>query len=119
MTILLRALDGKETGLYFADSTSLKVCRNKRIYQHKIVKGLAKRGKSSMGWFYSLKLHLIINMKGEIMAVKITPGNTDDLTVLRDFLRTLTNTFISVMVLFILYPYKKNKLKIRKDLINS
>ena len=31
-----------------------------------------------MGWFYGFKLHVIINDKSEIMAVKITPGNTDD-----------------------------------------
>lgn len=49
MTILLYALSGNETGLYFADSTTLKVFRNKRINQHKTFKGLAARGKSTMG----------------------------------------------------------------------
>ena len=29
-----------------------------------------------MGWFYGLKLHFVINRKGQIMALKITPGNT-------------------------------------------
>lgn len=89
MTILLHALAGDETGLYFADSTTLKVCRNKRIHQHKTFKGLASRGKSTMGWFYGLKLHLVVNNKGQIMAVKITPGNTDDRAALRDIARNL------------------------------
>ena len=31
-----------------------------------------------MGWFYGLKLHFVINHKGQIMALKITPGNTAD-----------------------------------------
>ena len=35
-----------------------------------------------MGWFYGLKLHFVINHKGQIMALKITPGNTADSTVL-------------------------------------
>lgn len=76
--MLLHCLSGEETGIYFADSTSLKVCHNKRIYNHKVFEGLAKRGKTTMGWFFGLKLHLIINNKGQIMAIKITPGNTDD-----------------------------------------
>jgi transposase len=35
-----------------------------------------------MGWFYGLKLHFVINHKGQIVALKITPGNTADSTVL-------------------------------------
>lgn len=50
---------------------------------------LAARGKSTMGWFYGLKLHLVINDKGEIMAIKITPGNTDDRRVLKTLLSGL------------------------------
>ena len=47
-----------------------------------IFKGIANTGKSTMGWFYGLKLHLLINNKGQLIAVKITPGNTDDRRVL-------------------------------------
>ena len=31
-----------------------------------------------MGWFYGFKLHLIINEKGDLLAVELTSGNTDD-----------------------------------------
>lgn len=31
-----------------------------------------------MGWFYGLKLHLIISNKRQIMAVKISPRPTDN-----------------------------------------
>ena len=31
-----------------------------------------------MGWFYGFKLHLIINEKGDLLGVEVTPGNTDD-----------------------------------------
>jgi hypothetical protein len=44
-------LKEKCTGISFMDSTTLKVCRNQRIHSHKVFKGLAERGKSSMGWF--------------------------------------------------------------------
>jgi hypothetical protein len=43
---------------------------------------LAARGKTSMGWFYGLKLHFVINHKGQIMALKITADSTvlDEMT---------------------------------------
>ena len=31
-----------------------------------------------MGWFFGFKLHLIVNEQGELLAVHLTPGNTDD-----------------------------------------
>ena len=40
--------------------------------------GIAKKAKSTMGWFFGFKLHLVINDKGEIMAFKLTKGNVDD-----------------------------------------
>lgn len=76
--ILLHSFKGEETGIYFADSTSLACCHNRRISANRVFAGLAKRGKTSMGWFYGFKLHLIINNKAQLMAVKITPGNCDD-----------------------------------------
>ena len=69
---------GEKTELYFIDSTPIKVCDNKRINNHKVFKGIAQRGKSSMGWFFGFKLHLVVNDLGEIISFVLTPGNTDD-----------------------------------------
>ena len=64
--------------LSFIDSTTLKICHNKRIYSNKVFKSIAERGKSSTGWFYGFKLHLVINEKGKILSSLLTPGNVDD-----------------------------------------
>lgn len=66
------------TGIQFIDSTSLVVCSNLRIAQHKVFKDVAMRGRTSEGWFFGFKLHLIVNDRGELLAVKLTPGNVAD-----------------------------------------
>lgn len=73
-----KALLGKCTGISFVDSTPLRVCRKQRIHIHKTFKGIAQRGKCSMGWFFGFKLHLICNEKGELLNFMITPGDVDD-----------------------------------------
>lgn len=73
-----KVLLGKCTGISFVDSTPLRVCRNQRIHIHKIFKGIAQRGKCSMGWFFGFKLHLICNERGELLNFMITPGDVDD-----------------------------------------
>ncbi len=74
----IKARFGKCSGISFVDSTPLKVCDNHRIYNHRVFSEYAKMGKSSMGWFYGFKLHLIINDKGEILSFCLTSGNVDD-----------------------------------------
>jgi hypothetical protein len=78
MFCFLQALLGESRGIAIIDSTPLPVCHNRRIYSHKVFKDIAKRGKSSTGWFFGFKLHLVINDLGEILAWMLTPGNTDD-----------------------------------------
>jgi hypothetical protein len=69
---------GECTGISFIDSTILRVCHNKRIKRNKTFKGITEVGKSTMGWFFGFKLHLIINDKGEILSFYLTRGNVDD-----------------------------------------
>ena len=69
---------GECTGISFIDSTCIPVCHNKRIDQNKVFKGYAARGKSTMGWYYGFKLHLICNEKGELINFMLTKANVDD-----------------------------------------
>ena len=75
----LRYKFGDCSGISFIDSTPLVVCRNPRISQHKVFAGMASRGKSSTGWFFGFKLHLIFNDQGELLDFILTPGNIHDL----------------------------------------
>jgi hypothetical protein len=75
---------GNCTGISFIDSTPVRVCKNKRINQNKVFKGIANIGKSTMGWFYGFKLHLIINDMGEILNFTLTQANTDDRAPLKN-----------------------------------
>ena len=74
----LRSCLGVCTGISFLDSTPLAVCDNHRIAQHKVFAGVAHRGKSSTGWFFGFKLHLLFNDQGELLNLALTPGNVDD-----------------------------------------
>ena len=73
---------GKLTGIAFIDSTKIQICHNKRIPRNKVFAGIAKRGKTTAGWFFGFKLHLIINEIGEILAFQFTPGNVADVSAL-------------------------------------
>jgi hypothetical protein len=43
-----------------------------------VFKGLAEIGKSTMGWFFGFKLHLLCNERGELINFCLTRGNVDD-----------------------------------------
>ena len=74
----LQTRKGRCSGISFVDSTSLRVCHNRRIHSHKVFTGCARRGKTSVDWFFGFKLHLVINDRGELLSLRLTPGNTDD-----------------------------------------
>lgn len=81
---------GKCTGVRYIDSTALPICHNRRIHSHKVFRQKAKRGKTSVGWFFGFKLHLIINHKGEILSFYFSKANTHDGN--RKVIKSLTKT---------------------------
>lgn len=83
-----------EGKLKFIDATPIAVCKNKRIFDHKVADGVAKRGKSSMGWFFGFKLHLCIDEDGNILSCKVTSGNTDDRKPVKQLLKNLSGIVV-------------------------
>ena len=85
----LQSMLGRCSGISFIDSTLLTVCHNRRISSHKVFKKIAKLGKTSTGWFFGLKLHLVINNNGEILSYKLTGGNIDDRTPVKELCKKI------------------------------
>ena len=69
---------GSDSEIAFIDSTTMPVCHNARISGNKMFKGMAARGKTSVGWFYGFKLHLIIDENGDLINFALSKGNVSD-----------------------------------------
>jgi len=78
LTMFSQIKNGKRSGIYYIDSTCLPVCHLKRQRRHKTFEEIAEFGKTSISWFFGLKLHLVINQEGQLIAFKITKGNVND-----------------------------------------
>jgi len=78
LTFFSQLRTGNRSGIYYIDSTCLPVCHLKRSRRHKTFDEIADYGRTSIGWFFGLKLHIIVNHVGELIAFKITRGNVND-----------------------------------------
>lgn len=89
MCAYLRSRFGSCSGISFLDSTSLSVCHNRRIERNKVFENIAARSKTSVDWFFGFKLHLVVNDRGGLLNIVLTPGNTDDRTPVPKLLQQL------------------------------
>ena len=88
------AFKNKKVRIMFIDGSPLPVCANKRIFHHKVMKRVAARGKSTMGWFYGMKLHILVDEGGNILGVTITPGNVDERTQVKRLVGDIVNSLL-------------------------
>lgn len=77
----------------FTDSTELPVCLLKNSTRHRTMQALSAMSKSSKGFFYGLKLHLSADVEGRVLALKLTPGNSDDRQIFRKMNEKLRGLF--------------------------
>lgn len=77
------------------DSTDIPVSLNRKAKYHQVMRQFANWGKTGKGWFYGLKLHLISDLKGKLLALRFTSGNVDDRTVVIDLSKNLTGVFLA------------------------
>ena len=79
----------------FTDSTDIPVCLPKNAKHHKTMQGLATWSKTGKGSFFGLKLHLSADLNGRILALKFTPGNSDDRKIFKKMNQKLKGLFVA------------------------
>jgi hypothetical protein len=89
LTLFAQLKSGKKTGIYYIDGSCLPVCHLKRSKRNKVFREIAQYGRTSVGWFFGLKIHLVINNLGEMIAFKITRGNVHDGATAKSLLLSL------------------------------
>ena len=94
LLILCHIARTSSNGEKYIDATPLPVCKNKRIHCHQVCDGYAKRGKTTTGWFYGFKLHIVSNNQGHLLSLQITPGNTDDRKTVKNLCSQLSGLVI-------------------------
>ena len=91
MGINRAAFKNKKVRLMFVDGSDLPVCTNKRIFTHKVARKVAARGKGSKGWFYGFRIHILCDDGGNLLGVKITPGNVDERSQVKKLVGDITD----------------------------
>jgi hypothetical protein len=79
----------------FTDSTDIPVCLPKNAKRHKTMQRLAAWSKTGKGSFFGLKLHLSADLGGKVLALKFTPGNSDDRAIFKKMNQKLRGMFIA------------------------
>jgi hypothetical protein len=76
----------------FIDGTKLEVCKIYREGKHKTMRLLARKSKSTTGWYYGLKLHLLCDKDGNLIRIKFTTATVDERLPLQEFMESMTES---------------------------
>lgn len=93
--VVLRILQEDAHVLKFTDSTDVPVCLYKNAGTHRTMKALSGFSKTGKGSFYGLKLHLSGDVDGRVLALKFTPGNSDDRAIFKKMNKKLRGLFVA------------------------
>lgn len=106
------------TLLKFLDSSALPVCKNRRISSHKVMKQFASRSQTSQGWFYGMKLHVVIDTLGNLLNVRITTATVDDRAPVLSMLQGIIGQFVADAG-YVSHPLKYLLFKLGKDFVTG
>ena len=95
ITAIMKFLQTQARPIKFTDSTDIPVCLNKNAGHHKTMRGLSHWSKTGKGSFYGLKLHLSADCEGRVLALKLTPGNSDDRSIFKKMNVKLKGLFVA------------------------
>jgi hypothetical protein len=74
-----RRTDSPETTLYLMDAKPIPVCKPIRHGRARLLReDGAYFGRSTAGWFFGFKLHVITTQGGELLCGALTPANTNE-----------------------------------------
>src|SRR6476646_913246 len=94
LTLLCSLNNELEGVITFCDSTKIEVCKIYREHTHKTMKLLASKSKSTTGWFYGLRLHILCDQDGNLRQFKFTTATTGEREVLDQFLNQIRSCII-------------------------
>lgn len=95
LMILIKLNQRNAHPIKHTDATDIPVCYVRKAKKHKTMKFFARWGKTGKGWFYGFKLHITADLKGRLLALKLTPGNTDDRKVFCSLNKDMDGFFIA------------------------
>lgn len=81
--------------IMLVDTTDLPVCTNKREFTHRVCRKHARKGKTTKGWFYGFKLHLVCDLSGNLLSIRISAGNVDGRPMLGSLLKDLVGLLVA------------------------
>ena len=85
----------KESEIHYMDSTPITVCMNHKIYSHKVTKGIARRSKSTKGWWYGFKMSGICNEQGDFENIIFSYANIADCKIAEKLAEVVKGTIFA------------------------
>lgn len=78
----------------YTDATDIPVCLKKNADKHKVMKGFARWGRSSKGFYYGLKMTMTRDTNGNILGLRFTAPYAND----RDIFRQINGDITGIIV---------------------
>ena len=93
--VVMKILGTEAHPVKLTDSTDIPSCLTKNARNHRTMRGLAAWSKNGKGFFFGLKLHLSADVEGRVLALKLTPGNSDDRAIFKKMNDKLKGLFVA------------------------